>query len=444
MRCTSAPASTRSAARRSAFGVVLVYWKRPVSVTTAMYSASAISGVSATPRSSKMSRSTSPVDEASATTRLTSPKRELSWWWSTLIVSGARSSTAGSGPSRCSFAQSSATSTRSGASGGSSRRRPSSGMNPYSRGSGASPYRYISLSLPRVSRASFIASSDPSASPSGFSWVTIRKRSWERSVSATALRSSLVPWRELIDQLRHADAALDRRIVLEGQLGSPLQPELARESSLQDTVRRGKAGEGLLALPFAAEDADENRRVAEVGRRLHAGDRDEPDPRILQLADALRDHLANGLVDASHPVAHAGIQALLIVERDDLALDEPELERLAGEVTLRAVEQLLELAAAARDARERQPRALPELVVVDFGHRGTEAPLQLRLHRQKLLPLALQGAVLGEVQLRGENADVAGTQKRSARRKSVPASRGRFAPPRASRRPRARRLPSRR
>ena len=50
-RCTSAPASTSSAARRSDFGVVFVYWKRPVSVTSAMYSASAISGVSSTPSS---------------------------------------------------------------------------------------------------------------------------------------------------------------------------------------------------------------------------------------------------------------------------------------------------------------------------------------------------------------------------------------------------------
>ena len=32
---TSAPASTSSAASRSAFGVVFVYWKRPVSVTSA-------------------------------------------------------------------------------------------------------------------------------------------------------------------------------------------------------------------------------------------------------------------------------------------------------------------------------------------------------------------------------------------------------------------------
>ena len=46
MRCTSAPASIRSAARRSAFGVVFAYLKAPtVSVTSAVYSGSAMSGV---------------------------------------------------------------------------------------------------------------------------------------------------------------------------------------------------------------------------------------------------------------------------------------------------------------------------------------------------------------------------------------------------------------
>ena len=63
-----------------AFGVVFAYWKRPVSVTSATYSPSAISGVSATPSSRKTSASTSPVEEASGTTRFTSPKRGLSWW----------------------------------------------------------------------------------------------------------------------------------------------------------------------------------------------------------------------------------------------------------------------------------------------------------------------------------------------------------------------------
>ena len=85
----STPASSSSFARPNAFGVVFAYWKRPVSVTSATYNASAMSGVSSTPSSRNTSRNTSPVDDASATIRLMSPKRVLSWWWSMSIVYGA-------------------------------------------------------------------------------------------------------------------------------------------------------------------------------------------------------------------------------------------------------------------------------------------------------------------------------------------------------------------
>src|ERR671933_1610599 len=97
-------------------------------------------------------------------------------------------------------------------------------------------------SLPMAASASFSASVEPSASPSGFSCVTSRKRSCARIASATA-PTSLVVWGELIDQLRHADPALDGRIVFEGQLRRPLHPQLARQPRLEDTVRRFEAGE---------------------------------------------------------------------------------------------------------------------------------------------------------------------------------------------------------
>src|SRR5919201_6245206 len=99
-----------------------------------------------------------------------------------------------------------------------------------------------------------------------------------------------------------------------------------------------------------------------------------------------------------------------VVERHHLALEEAELEGLAGQVALRAIEELFDLAVTAGDARDGQPRPLPQLVVVDFGDRRAEAPLQLRLDGQQLLALALQRAVLGKVQLGREDADVAGAQ----------------------------------
>src|SRR5579864_5765941 len=306
--CTSAPASTSSAASLSAFGVVFVYWKRPVSVTSAMYSGSAISGVISTPSSRKTSRRTSPVDDASATMRFTSPKRELSWWWSTSSLSFASMSRPGSGLMRSAFAQSTATSTRSATSSGTCRVTSSSGMNAYSRGSGESPLRYMTASLPSWRRARAVASSDPSESPSGFSWLTTRKRSFARRASATALRS-LVGWGELIDEVGHAHAALDRGIVLERQLRSPLHPELAREAALQQPVRRGEALERRLPLPRRAEDAHVHGRMVEVGRRHDACDGDEADARVLQFRERLPEDPADRLVHSPHALGPDRIQA---------------------------------------------------------------------------------------------------------------------------------------
>src|SRR3954447_26981973 len=61
----------------------------------------------------------------------------------------------------------------------------------------------------------------------------------------------------------------------------------------------------LPLLVLGAEDADEDPRVPEIRRRLDPGDSHEADPRVLQLADRLRQHLANGFIDAAHSVTHA-------------------------------------------------------------------------------------------------------------------------------------------
>src|SRR5258708_34951849 len=94
----------------------------------------------------------------------------------------------------------------------------------------------MTASLPSWGRASVVASSEPSESPSGFSWLTTTKRSFARTASATA-RRSLVVWGELIDEVGHAHTPLDGRIVLEGQLARSLHPQFAREPALKKTVR---------------------------------------------------------------------------------------------------------------------------------------------------------------------------------------------------------------
>ena len=96
---------------------------------------------------------------------------------------------------------------------------------------------------------------------------------------------------------------------LRGLQALPLQLPMPRDTRLQDAVRGRQPGECLLALALRPEHADEDRRVPQIGRGLDTGDRDEPDPWVLQLAHAFRDHLPDGLVHPSHPVAHTGIQA---------------------------------------------------------------------------------------------------------------------------------------
>src|SRR3954469_12647355 len=218
--------------------------------------------------------------------------------------SGTRPSTSGSAM-RLSFAQSTASRTRSDTSSGQRRCRPASGMKAYSPGSGASPHSTMTTSFPSWSRASFVESSEPRASPSGFSWVVTTNRSWPRTASATAASSVAVVWGEFIDQLCHAAPTLDGRIVFELQLRSSLHPQLAREPRLEDRMRSLQADERLLPLPLRSQHRDEDARMPEVGGRLDPCHRDEPDAWILELANPFRQHLADRFVDAAHSLGHA-------------------------------------------------------------------------------------------------------------------------------------------
>src|SRR6266540_544996 len=95
-----------------------------------------------------------------------------------------------------------------------------------------------------------------------------------------------------------------------------------------------------------------------------------------------------------------------VIERDYLPVDRPQLEGLTRQEALRPREQLLHVTVAAGDARERDPGALPELVMVDLGNRGPEPALQLSFHRQQLFPLSFQRSVLGKVELGRQDSDI--------------------------------------
>src|SRR5438093_977095 len=94
-----------------------------------------------------------------------------------------------------------------------------------------------------------------------------------------------------------------------------------------------------------------------------------------------------------------------------LSLHRSQLPVLAREVALRLVEQPLHLTVLAGDARERQSRALPDVVVVDLGDGGAHV-LQALLRRAQMVPLLLQRVTRREVQLAREDAHVAAAHPR--------------------------------
>src|SRR6266404_4003594 len=152
-----------------------------------------------------------------------------------------------------------------------------------------------------------VASSEPSASPSGFSWVTTRKRSCSRNAATTACKSldvCVILGCELVYQAAHAHALLDGRIVLEGQLWGSLHSQLARELRLQQSVSRFQSAQGRGSLLDGAEHADVDGRVPKVGRGDDARHGDEADPRVFELGQRLGQHLPYRLVHTPHSLGH--------------------------------------------------------------------------------------------------------------------------------------------
>src|SRR4029077_18308037 len=114
---------------------------------------------------------------------------------------------------------------------------------------------------PSAPSARCIASSDPSASPSGFSWEVTVKRSCPRraastgsiSVAALILGGVGRVGRELVDELVHPHPTLDRMIVREQELRSPAQMEVARDAALQDAACACERRQRPLLLALRAE-----------------------------------------------------------------------------------------------------------------------------------------------------------------------------------------------
>ena len=133
--------------------------------------------------------------------------------------------------------------TRSTRSTGGSWNTSSSGRKRYSTGSGNSfAARNITESLPSCWSSLCVASSEPSASPSGPSWVVSRNRSAARISSATSasvasVRCATAAGASLIlEQPRDPHAPLRRLVVVEGQRRGALDPHLACDGRLQHAM----------------------------------------------------------------------------------------------------------------------------------------------------------------------------------------------------------------
>lgn len=82
-----------------------------------------------------------------------------------------------------------------------------------------------------------------------------------------------------------------------------------------------------------------------------------------------------------------------------------ELEVLAREPSLRGIEQAVGVACIARDAREREARTLPHVVVVDLRDRAGNSVYELCLDRPQMHALLLQGVTLREEELERVETD---------------------------------------
>src|SRR4029079_5804553 len=127
---------------------------------------------------------------------------------------------------------------------------------------------------------------------------------------------------------------------------------------------------------------------------------------------------------------HDRARRALVVGIDDEALRKRNLPLLPAQPALRLVEQPLDLAMLARDARDRNPCALPHVVVVDLGNGRSDAILELGFRTAYEVTLLLQRVRRWKVQLAREHADEAARHQRtkrstiSAAARTVSSSRG--------------------
>src|SRR5659263_24185 len=172
----------------------------------------------------------SPVAAASGSTRASSPRSPFVRWWSMLTSRGHFSSSWPTHPVRSGEPQSTTTATSYFEPSSAKRTVPAPGRKRRLAGTGSAFSTVATFPIFRKARAS--ASSDPIASPSGFSWQATRKRSFSRRTRQIAERSPLIRTflrlRNIAEDRIDPGAAVERVVVVELQFwGVPKAEEMA-------------------------------------------------------------------------------------------------------------------------------------------------------------------------------------------------------------------------
>ena len=236
-----------------------------------------------------------------------------------------------------------------------------------------------------------MATSEPSASPSGFSCVTRMKRSASRSSRRISSRDAVVSVAAgagsrpglPVDQLGQAHPALDAVVVDEVERRRVLE-----RSSL--ATRRWRKPWAERRPSSEASRADRGRR-ARSRRRGHGeglgwsygGHGDETDARVLQVRrDGVAEHLPHGLVDPADDGRSASYPCE-VFERGHHALDRaPCGKRASSQPSRRSAASSSAERGPGRE-RGQQRRALPAVLVADLGHGRAHALAQMRLDRTR-------------------------------------------------------------
>ena len=272
----------------------------------------------------------------------------------------------------------------------------------------------IRLSLPSAPRTSCIATSEPSASPSGFSWVTSRKRSASRSSARTSPGTPSCRWPPApssppglpVEQLGHAHPAVDGVVVGELQRRRVLERSSpATRRCRKPWAERRPSSEASRAVGVA-EHAHVHARMAQVGAGPDTVTVTNPTRgsfRSVAMASLSTCRTASSTrrMRRAHPIHGGPRQKPRRARRARppgsgrrASARRGRPPRRAGAWTRRRARPSASPAASGPGGRPRRRRA--------------EALAQMRLDRGELLALGLQASGVREVQVDHQDGDEAG------------------------------------